>query len=241
MTTRLVRGSVSVWLPTPAHAALAATAATEGVSLPALARRAATAAAQAPGRRIAMSAPTVNAVAGLGAAGDDLNRLLPAADTAASVAQRTSAAQRIAAVCDRIAAAARSVRLDPTPDHGTVSGDRGEPAPRWKLVRVTADTVSVQMWKQAAAGAEFGSVANWIRDALAGTHRLDLPRPPAPATIEARTVTGRTLGLIAQAETTVSDWPASSMLDEPITTAADALYTALHRLVTHGGNPSARR
>lgn len=242
MSTGIVRRSVSVWLPAPVHAALAAIAAAQATSLPALARRAAAAAVQAPGGRVQMGAPQVKAVAGLGRAGDDLHRLLSATATAADNTQRTLIAQQIAATCDRIAVAASSLRLNP-PAHGTVSDDRRKPGgqPEWKLVRVTADAVTVQMWKTAAAGAGFGSVANWVRDALAGAHGLDLPRPPTPTTTEARAVTGRVLGLIAQAETTVFEWPAGGVLDEPITCAADALYTALHFLVAHGGDPGARQ
>jgi hypothetical protein len=187
-----------------------------------------------------MGAPDPKAVAGRSAAGDGLHRLLPAADAAAHTAAQTPIVGQIAAICDRITVAASGVRLNPS-THNMNNDDHPAPAPEWKLVRVTADAVTIQTWKTTAAEVGFKSVANWVRDALAGTHGLNLPRPPTPATTEARTVTGHVLGLIAQAETTVSDWPTSGVLDEPITCAADALYTALHHLITHGGDPSARR
>jgi hypothetical protein len=240
MPTRLVRRSVSVWLPAPVHAALRAISEMEGASLPALARRAAAAAMKTAAGRVRMDAPTVEAVVGLGTAGDGLHQLLPTANAAANTAAQTRIGHQITAGCNRIAAAAGDIRLNP-PTHDTVNNHHHEPAPEWKLVRVTTDAMTVQMWKAAAGEAGFKSVANWVRDALAGAHGLDLPRPPAPATIEARVVTGRILGFIAQAETMVSDWPACGVLDEPITQAADALYTALHCLVAHGGDPRARR
>ena len=97
------------------------------------------------------------------------------------------------------------------------------------------------MWSAAAAAAGFGSVANWVRDALAGAHGLDLPRPPAPVTIDARTVAGRVLGLVAQTETAVAGWPAGGVLDGRIEAVAAALYVALGSLVACGGDPKARR
>ncbi len=65
----------------------------------------------------------------------------------------------------------------------------------------------------AAGAAGFRSVANWVRDALAGLYGLAVPRPPTPATIDARTVAGRLLGLVAQAETAVTDWPGGVLID----------------------------
>lgn len=242
MTDTLTRVSVSVWLPAPVHVHLAALAAVEGVSLPVLARRAAAAAVEAPGGRVGMAMPDAEAVEDLRAAGYGLNRLLPAADGAVGVAAQAAIGDRIMAVLDRITAAAGGVRLAP-PVGGIVGGGRGGPVARWRLVRVTVDPAVVEVWKLVAEVAGFRSVANWVRDALAGAHGLDLARPPAPATIDARAVAGRVLGLVAQAETTISDWPAapSGGCEQRIAAAADALYAALHGLVAYGGDPKARR
>lgn len=241
MTDTLARVSVSVWLPAPVHAALAGVAAAVGVSLPVLARRAAAAAVEAPGGRIGMPAPGAEAVEELRAAGYGLNRLLPAADAATGKAAQAVIGERIAAVLDRITAAADGVRLDPPVD-GTVGADCDDSA-GWRLVRVTVDPVVAQMWTLGAEVAGFRSVANWVRDALAGAHGLDVARPPAPATVDARAVAGRVLGLVAQAETIVSDWPAAAGggCEQRIAAAADALYAALHALVAYGGDPKARR
>lgn len=242
MTDTHARVSVSVWLPTLVHTHLAAMAAVEGVSLPVLARRAAAGAVEASGGRVGMAAPAVEAVEELRAAGYGLNRLLPAADAAADVAARAAIGERIAAVLDRITMAADGVRLNP-PARGLVGADLDGSVARWRLVRVTVDPTVAQMWKLVAEVAGFRSVANWVRDALAGMYGLDLARPPAPAVIDARAVAGRVLGLVAQAETTISDWPtaAGSVLEERIAAAADALYAALHSLVAYGGDPKARR
>jgi len=238
MAATLVRASVSVWLPAAAHTELARIAVAEGVSLPVLARRAAAAAVESAGGRVAMPAPSAAVVEELRSAGYGLNRLLPAASAASSAAARAAIAEHIAAALDRIIAAATRVRIRAPAGAGGVipiSVDRGG----WRLVRVTADAHSIAVWSAAAAG--FGSVANWVRDALAGAHGLDLPRPPAPATIDARTVAGRVLGLVAQTETAVAGWPAGGVLDGRIEAVAAALYVALGSLVACGGDPKARR
>ena len=67
-----------------------------------------------------------------------------------------------------------------------------------------------QVWSAAAEAAGFRSVANWVRDALAGLYGVAVARPPAPVTIDARAVAGRVLGLIAQTETAVADWPTAA-------------------------------
>jgi len=222
MAATLTRASVSVWLPAAAHAALAAAAAAEGVSVAVLARRAAAAAAvEAAGGRVGLPAPPAAAVEELRAAGYGLNRLLPAA-------------------LDRIITAATRVRIRaPAGAAGAIPicADPGG----WRLVRVTADPSSVAVWSAAAAAAGFGSVANWVRDALVGVHGLAVARPPAPATIEARTVAGRVLGLVAQTETAVAGWPAGGVLEGRIEAVAAALYVALGSLVACGGDPKARR
>ena len=38
----------------------------------------------------------------------------------------------------------------------------------WRLVRVTTDPTTERVWTAAAEAAGFRSVANWVRDALAG-------------------------------------------------------------------------
>lgn len=242
MAATVARVSVSVWLPAPVHAHLASVAAADGVSLPVLARRAAAAGVEAPGGRVGVAAPAVEAVEDLRAAGYGLNRLLPAADAAAGVAAQAAIGDRMAAVLDRITAAADGVRCDP-PARGVVGADREGLAARWRLVRVTVDPAVVEMWKLVAQVAGFRSVANWVRDALAGAYGLDVARPPAPAVIDARAVAGRVLGLVAQAETTLSGWPtaAGGGCEQRIAAAADALYAALHALVAYGGDPKARR
>ena len=242
MAATLTRASVSVWLPAAAHAALGAAAAAEGVSVAVLARRAAAAAVAvaAAGGRVGMAAPPAAAVEELRAAGYGLNRLLPAASAASSAAARAAIAEHIAAALDRIIAAATRVRIRaPAGAAGAIPicADRGG----WRLVRVTADPSSVAVWSAAAAASGFGSVANWVRDALAGVHGLDVARPPAPATIEARAVAGRVLGLVAQAETAAADWPAGGVLEGRIEAVAAALYVALGSLVACGGDPKARR
>ena len=78
----------------------------EGVSLAVLARRAAAAAVEAAGGRVAMPAPAAVAVEELRAAGHALNRLLPAMSTASTDAQRGAIAARITAALDRITVAA---------------------------------------------------------------------------------------------------------------------------------------
>ena len=241
MAATLTRASVSVWLPAAAHAALVTAAAAEGVSVAVLARRAAAAAAvEAAGGRVGLPAPPAAAVEELRAAGYGLNRLLPAASAASSAAARAAIAEHIAAALDRIIAAATRVRIRaPAGAAGAIPicADRGG----WRLVRVTADPSSVAVWSAAAAASGFGSVANWVRDALAGVHGLDVARPPAPATIEARAVAGRVLGLVAQTETAVAGWPAGGVLDGRIEAVAAALYVALGSLVACGGDPKARR
>ena len=98
------------------------------------------------------------------------------------------------------------------------------------------------MWSAAANAAGFRSVANWVRDALAGLYGLAMARPPAPATIDARAVAGRVAGLIAQTETAVADWPIGAPgLDRRVEAAADALWAALESLIGYGGDPKARR
>ncbi len=241
MAVTLARVSVSVWLPPAAHAALAGIAAVEGVSLPVLARRGAAAAVEAAGGRVGLPAPSVDTVEELRAAGHSLNRLLPAVGTASADAQRGAIAARIAAALDRVTVAAGGVRLTAPARAGTRGVGVAVGWGGWRLVRVTADPGAVQLWSVAAEAAGFRSVANWVRDALAGAHGLDVARPPAPVTIDARAVVGRVLGLVAQTETVLADWPAGGVLDGRVEAAADALFAALHSLIAYGGDPKARR
>jgi hypothetical protein len=141
---------------------------------------------------------------------------------------------------ERISVAAEDVRLTP-PAHSAAGGGVDGSAARWRLVRVTTDPNTVAVWKQAAKAAGFESAANWVRDALAGAHGLAVLRPPAATTIDARAVTGRVLGLIAQTETAAADWPTGEAFDKRLTEAGDVLYAALHSLTAYGGDPKARR
>lgn len=249
IATTVQRVSVWVWLPAPAHAELARIAATEGVSSAVVARRAAARAVAAVDGRVSMPAPMVNAVEELRAAGYEVNRLLPALDGAVTGAQEAAIAARLGAAVERVAAASGGVRLRPsrggaTPVRldgvdDTVGGVGRE---RWRLVRVITDPDTAACWTQAAAAAGFRSTANWVRDALAGTHGLAVPRPPAAVTIEARAVAGRVLGLLAQTTTALAIRPhLGGVLGGPIEAAEDALWTALHSLLTQGGQPTARR
>ena len=176
------------------------------------------------------------AVEELRAAGHALNRLLPAMSTASTDAQRGAIAARIGAALDRITAAATGVRL--TAPGG--AGSTGVGGDGWRLVRVTIEPATVEVWSAAARAAGFRSVANWVRDALAGLYGVAVARPPAPSTIDARQVAGRVAGLIAQTETAVADWP-SRELDRRVEAAGEALYAALESLIGYGGDPKARR
>lgn len=174
-----------------------------------------------------MPAPAADAVEQLREAGHALNRLLPAMSTACTDAQRSAIAARITAALDRITAAATGVRLTaPAGPGGGGGGGGGSGGDGWRLVRVTIEPATVEVWSAAAAAAGFRSVANWVRDALAGLYGLAVARPPTPVTIDARTVAGRLLGLIAQTETAVADWP-SRELDRRAEAGGEALYVAL--------------
>ncbi|MCV7137494.1 hypothetical protein H7J06_31480 [Mycobacterium hodleri] len=241
----LQKVSVSVWLPTEAHHQLSAVAATEGVSLPVLARRAAARAVSAPDGRVGLSVPSVEAVQELRAAGYEVNRLLPALDGAATRAQEAVIATRLEAALTHIASASHGVRLPASRDavkpvgHDNVHGVGRE---RWRLVRVTTDPGTATCWALAATAAGFRSPANWVRDALAGAHGLTVPRPPAAVTIEARAVAGRVLGLLAQTTTALAIRPhLGDVLSGPAEAAEDALWTSLQSLLDHGGQPTARR
>ena len=147
-----------------------------------------------------MPAPAADAVEQLRAAGHALNRLLPGASTASTDAQRAAVAARIGAALDRVTGAAASVRPAGASGAGAGAGvavDRDG----WRLVRVTIEPATVRVWAMAARAAGFRSVANWVRDALAGLYGLAVARPPTPVTIDARAVAGRVAGLVAQTET----------------------------------------
>lgn len=251
MTDTLTRVSVSVWLSAAAHGVLAAVAAGEGVSLPVLARRAAAVAVETAGGRVSMPSPPVDAVDELRTAGHGLNRLLPAAAGELTAAQCGALAGRIVTVLERITAAAAEVRINaPAAGRrgaastgsaaGTAGGDRGG----WRLVRVTTDPDTAQRWAAAAQAAGFRSVANWVRDGLAGCYGLALARPPTLVTLDARQVCGRVLGLIAQTETATGDWPHSFSdggLERRIEAAGGVVWAALESLIGYGGDPKARR
>jgi hypothetical protein len=237
--------SVSVWLLSAAHAELVVVAAGEGVSLPVLARRAAARAVTAADGRVEIPAPTVEAVAELRAAGYEVNRLLPALDAATTRVQEAAIAARLGVVLQRVAAASDGVRVHPSHIAAKSMGgsDIGETKrERWRLVRVTTDPDTAKGWTQAAEAAGFRSPANWVRDALAGAHGLAVARPPTAVTIEARAVAGRVLGLLAQTDTALATRPhLGRVLDERVEAAETALWAGLQSLLTHGGQPRARR
>lgn len=247
MADTLTRVSVSVWLPVAAHTELAAVAVLEGVSLPVLARRGAAVAVAAPGGRVAMAAPTTDAVDELRAAGYGLNRLLPAAGGVLTAAQCGVLAGRLVAVLDRVTTAAAGVRITAPGGRPTASGSGSAEGRRaagggdgWRLVRVTTDPATEAVWAVAAQVAGFRSVANWVRDGLAGCYGLGVARPPTAATTDARQVCGRVLGLIAQTE--ALDWPHDDGgLERRVEAAGGAVWAVLESLIGYGGDPKARR
>lgn len=239
------KASVWVWVQAAAHAELVAVAATEGVSLAVVARRAAAHAVTTSDGRVSMPAPTREAVAELRAAGYEVNRFLPALGAAITGVQEAAIATRVGVAWERVAAASEGMRLQsPRASATPVPRDRADVAAgeRWRLVRVTTDPDTAQQWALAATAAGFRSPANWVRDALAGAHGLAVPRPPAAVTIDARAVTGRVLGLLAQTTTALAIRPhLGCVLDKPLEAAETALWTALQSLLDHGGQPTARR
>lgn len=241
--TAIAKASVSVWLPTGAHAVLGAVAAGEGVSLPVLARRAAARAVASVNGRVGMVSPTAEAVGELRAAGHELNRLLPALVAVTTAVQEQAVAMRVERALKRIAAAAVGLRLSPSRDSPKVAppASVGGAGRRWRLVRVTVDPDTARCWELAARAAGFRSTANWVRDALAGTHNLAVARPPLPVTVEARAVIGRVLGLLAQTDAAIAARPHLGPMLGGSTEHADAgLWAGLQSLLKHGGHPQAR-
>ncbi|SIN21267.1 hypothetical protein [Mycobacteroides abscessus] len=240
------RVSVSVWLPVAAHAQLRARA--QGVSLPVLARQAAVAGVGAAYGRVAMPGPADATLMQLRAVGYRLNGLVAALNEAlavgASVAQCRALAARIAPLLGEVAQAALAIRL-PTPryprNQPALESDTDDGA-GWKLVRVTTDPDTAARWTQAAAVAGFRSVANWIRDCLAGVHQLPIARPPMLATIEARTVVGRIGGLVAQVQLAADEIAVvDRVCGPPAETAGAVLSGVLDSLLVYGGDIKARR
>lgn len=241
------RVSVSVWLPVAAaHEQLRQQA--DG-SLPVLARAAAAAGVAAPGGRVGMSAPDGAAVEGLRDAGHRLNRLVAALNEGlvgtATIAAHRALAARIGPLLVEVGQAAHGVWLR-TPVHRPLSGFGDEVGSSeesgWRLVRVTTDPVTLARWEQAAEVAGFRSVANWVRDALAGAYQLAIPRPPALTTMEARAVVGRVSGLVAQVQLAADE---VAVIDRVCSAAAESAGTelagCLESLVVYGGDVKARR
>lgn len=242
------RVSVSVWLSITAHVQLRQQVAA-GASLPVLARVSAAAGVAAPGGRVGMLAPEDAAVERLRDTGYRLNRLVAALNEGlagtATVAQHRAVAARIAPLLVEIGQAAHGVRLRP-PVHRPLAAANDEVVSSegsgWRLVRVTTDPATALRWEQAAAVAGFRSVANWIRDAMAGVYGLAIPRPPALATIQARTVVGRVSGLVAQVELAASEVAViDRVCSGPAETAGTELANCLESLVLFGGDVKARR
>lgn len=244
------RVSVSVWLPVAAHAQLRAQS--QGAGLPVLARQAAASGVAAPDGRVAMLTAEGATVDALRAAGYRLNGLIAALNEAlaaqASVVQYRALAARIAPLLGEVAQVGIAVRLPPPryphdrplAGYGGRSDDGGGPG--WKLVRVTTDPDTAARWTQAAAVAGFRSVANWLRDCLAGVHQLAISRPPMLATIEARAVAGRVSGLVAQVQLAADDIAViDRVCGPPAETAGAVLVDVLESLVMYGGDIKARR
>jgi len=247
MADTRTRVSVSVWLPAAAHAVLATVAASEGVSLAVLARRAAALAVDGAGGRVLMAAPSVDGVDELRVAGYGLNRLLPAAGGVLTAAQCGVLAGRLVAVLERITCAAAGVRMTAPAGRGGAASSGSAAGGRvagggdgWRLVRVTTDPDTHELWVVAARVAGFRSVANWVRDGLAGCYGLGVARPPSAVTVDARQVCGRVLGLIAQTE--ALDWPHNGgVLGRRVEAAGGAVWAVLESLIVYGGDPKARR
>lgn len=249
-TTTCSRVSVSVWLPLAAHTQLRghATDATASVSLPVVARQAAAAAVAAPGGRVRLAAADAAAVARLRDTGYRLNGLVAALNEQLSAPRRSGTgaqyralAVRIVAAADEVAKAAVQVRLRPDV-HLYTGSEMTSSGQQWKLVRVTTDPGTLARWEQTATVAGFGSVANWIRDAMAGVYQLPIPRPPALTTIQARTLVGRIGGLVAQVQLAADQIAVIDRLcSGPAETASTVLAEVLESLVMYGGDIKARR
>ena len=237
--------SISVWLPGAAHTQLARAAASEALSLPLLARRAAARGVQAADGRVEMPAPSFEAVERLRAAGYGLNRLLPALGAATTEPQEAAIVERLKIALNGVSDAAQKMHLQPPPGApkiSTLPAADSKVDDRWKLVRVTTDTGTAQRWRQAAQAAGFRSTANWVRDALAGSHGLPIARPPATSTIDARVVSGRVQGLLAQTEALAYRRPIHRANLRPHLEAADAaVWASLNSILAWGGHPKARR
>ncbi len=237
--------SISVWLPGAAHAQLARAAASEDLSLPLLARRAAARGVQSVDGRVEMPAPSFEAVERLRAAGYGLNRLLPALGAATTEPQEAAIVGRLKISLNGVSDAARKMHLQPPPGSPktcTLPAADNKFDDRWKLVRVTTDTDTAQRWEQVAQAAGFRSTANWVRDALAGSHGLPIARPPATSTIDARVVSGRVQGLLAQTEALTYRRPIHRANLRPYLEAADAaVWASLDSILAWGGHPKARR
>lgn len=239
------RVSVSVWLPVAAHEQLRQQAVVGG-SLPVLARAAAAAGVAAPGGRVGMPAPDGAAVERLRDAGYRLNRLVAALNEGlvgtATIAAHRALATRIAPLLMEVGQAAHGVRLHP-PAHRPFSGSEKDGGGQgWRLVRVTTDPATAARWESASGVAGFRSVANWMRDAMAGAYGLAIPRPPALVTVEARAVVGRVLGLVAQVQLAADEVAViDRVCSAPAESAGTELAACLESLVVYGGDVKARR
>lgn len=244
--------AVWVWLPEPAHAVVRGRAEAAGVSMPVLVRQAAEAAVGSPGGRIKMPAPPVEAVERLRAAGYRLNGLVAALNEmlagVSTLAQYRALAAQLRPMLNEVSGAAAEVRVDASVQR-TQAGDQDSddtvPAGsegRWKKIMVTTDSTTLSRWESAAEAAGFRSMPNWIRDAMAGTYQLAIPRPPALVTIQARTVVGRVSGLVAQVQLAADQIAVVDRIcSGPAETAGTELAACLESLVVYGGDVKARR
>lgn len=240
------RVSVSVWLPVAAHRQLRGQV--QGVSLPVVARAAASVGVDAPGGRVAMPGPAEASVAELRAVGYRLNGLVAALNEAlsdaATIAQYRALAARIAPLLGEVAQVAADVQLRSPVHHRQwpLAGSDDDDGLGWRMVRVTTDLDTLARWTQVAQVAGFRSVANWMRDCLAGVHQLAIGRPPTLVTIETRAVIGRVSGLVAQVQLAADE---IAVVDRVCSLGAESagteLAVALESLVFYGGDVKARR
>ncbi|MBN7314882.1 hypothetical protein [Mycobacteroides abscessus] len=244
--------AVWVWLPAASHAVIRLLAGQRAASLPMLARQAAAAAVAAPGGRVGIGAPDDVAVEALRTMGyllngavAALNEMLAAPGSGATVAQYRAIAARLAPLLGEVADAAGALVLDVPSGVRARARDDGasaDPQGRWRKIMVTTDALTLTRWKAAADAAGFTSVPNWIRDAMAGSYQLAIPRPPALATIQARTLAGRIGGLVAQVQLAADQIAVIDRIcSGPAETASTVLSQVLESLLMYGGDIKARR
>lgn len=249
---QLAAPAVWVWLPATSHAVVRQLARQRGASMPVLARQAAAAAVAASGGRVGIAAPDDAAVEALRNVGyrlnggvAALNEMLAAPPLSTTAAQYRASAARLAPLLGEVADVAGALVLEaPSGARAQASDDDAptDPEERWRKIMVSTDAATLARWKAAADAAGFTSMPNWIRDAMAGTYQLAIPRPPALATIQARALAGRIGGLVAQVQLAADQIAVIDRLcSGPAETASTVLAEVLESLVMFGGDIKARR